>query len=159
MKTRVRPLRLHLLFALTAISATALAGPGWDHGPPGPGPGWGHPPGHWDGPGRWGPPPGRPGYWHHGWHDGRLGWWWVLGGAWVLYPAPVYPYPSSSTVVIEDAPASPFESSDADSGPPPSGGGRYWYHCNSPEGYYPYVSSCPGGWRAVEATPPGEVTR
>jgi hypothetical protein len=34
--------------------------------------------------------------------------------------------------------------------PPPQ---SYWYYCDSPEGYYPYVAQCPGGWRAVVPTP------
>jgi hypothetical protein len=36
-----------------------------------------------------------------------------------------------------------------------------WYYCRDPEGYYPYVTSCPGGWTKVVPTPPGEegVTR
>jgi hypothetical protein len=25
----------------------------------------------------------------------------------------------------------------------------YWYWCRGPEGYYPYVESCPGGWLTV----------
>lgn len=29
----------------------------------------------------------------------------------------------------------------------------YWYFCQSANAYYPYVSSCPGGWRAVPVTP------
>jgi hypothetical protein len=28
-----------------------------------------------------------------------------------------------------------------------------WYHCDNPEGYYPYVQQCPGGWRPVAPTP------
>lgn len=32
----------------------------------------------------------------------------------------------------------------------------YWYHCASPEGYYPYVNECAGGWRKVEPQPPSE---
>jgi hypothetical protein len=31
---------------------------------------------------------------------------------------------------------------------------QYWYHCNNPEGFYPYVASCPGGWTQVTPTPP-----
>lgn len=31
---------------------------------------------------------------------------------------------------------------------------QYWYHCKSPEGYYPYVKTCPGGWDKVPARPP-----
>jgi len=30
----------------------------------------------------------------------------------------------------------------------------YWYFCLNPEGYYPYVTSCPGGWMRVLPTPP-----
>ncbi|MFC5430594.1 hypothetical protein ACFPTO_17575 [Paraburkholderia denitrificans] len=30
----------------------------------------------------------------------------------------------------------------------------YWYRCNQPEGYYPYVQACPGGWLTVPAQPP-----
>jgi len=25
----------------------------------------------------------------------------------------------------------------------------YWYYCQNPQGYYPYVKSCPGGWMQV----------
>src|SRR5690242_8322655 len=35
----------------------------------------------------------RAGHWIHGEHLGRLGWWWVVDGSWLYYPAPVYPYP------------------------------------------------------------------
>ena len=32
----------------------------------------------------------------------------------------------------------------------------YWYYCPNPQGYYPYIKSCPGGWMKVvpEVTPP-----
>jgi len=30
----------------------------------------------------------------------------------------------------------------------------YWYHCDKPEGYYPYVKECPGGWQKVTPEPP-----
>jgi hypothetical protein len=30
----------------------------------------------------------------------------------------------------------------------------YWYHCDKPEGYYPYIKECPGGWQKVSPTPP-----
>ena len=35
--------------------------------------------------------------------------------------------------------------------PPPPG---TWSYCGSAKSYYPYVSECPEGWRAVPATPP-----
>jgi hypothetical protein len=31
---------------------------------------------------------------------------------------------------------------------------QYWAYCQNPEGYYPYVQECPGGWLAVVPTPP-----
>jgi hypothetical protein len=31
---------------------------------------------------------------------------------------------------------------------------QYWYYCDDPPGYYPYVQECPTGWRAVAPTPP-----
>ena len=32
----------------------------------------------------------------------------------------------------------------------------YWYFCQDPQGYYPYIKSCPGGWMKVvpNVTPP-----
>ena len=92
----------------------------------------------------------RGGYWHHGYHEGRLGWWWVVGGLWYFYPRVVYPYPDPYTppvvVVQPTAPVTP-----APNAPPPP---QYWYYCNSAKTYYPYVASCPEGWKEVPATPP-----
>lgn len=31
---------------------------------------------------------------------------------------------------------------------------NYWYYCQDPEGYYPYVKRCPGGWMKVVPGPP-----
>ncbi len=28
-----------------------------------------------------------------------------------------------------------------------------WYYCKSPDGYYPYVTACPGGWSEVPPAP------
>ena len=30
---------------------------------------------------------------------------------------------------------------------------QYWYYCQSPPGYYPYVGQCPGGWMQVAPQP------
>jgi hypothetical protein len=82
------------------------------------------------------------GRWIHDRHDGRFGWWWVVGGVWYFYPAPVYPYPDPYTPpMVEMA---------------PTGGTVYWY-CPSPAGYYPYVAVCPSPWQrmtSVVAPPP-----
>ena len=31
---------------------------------------------------------------------------------------------------------------------------NYWHYCQNPEGYYPYVKNCPGGWLQVASQPP-----
>ncbi len=31
----------------------------------------------------------------------------------------------------------------------------YWYYCRKPEGYYPYVRECAGGWERVAPVPSG----
>jgi hypothetical protein len=38
--------------------------------------------------------------------------------------------------------------------PPSSAPSQYWAYCQDPEGYYPYVQECPGGWVPVVPTPP-----
>ena len=29
---------------------------------------------------------------------------------------------------------------------------EYWYYCDNPQGYYPYVPQCVSGWQRVPAT-------
>jgi hypothetical protein len=53
----------------------------------------------------------------------------------VVVPPPVYAQPAPQ-VYVQPAPQS------------------NWYYCDNPQGYYPYVSQCPGGWREVTPTPP-----
>lgn len=43
-----------------------------------------------------------------------------------------------------------MEKGDLQPGLGPDG---YWYYCENPEGYYPYVNECLNGWRAVMPTP------
>ena len=89
----------------------------------------------------------RGGRWFHGWHGNRLGWWWLVDGAWYWYPAPVYPYPDPYTppVVVQVPSAPPAQ---------PQALPSTWYYCDRPAGYYPYVPECGSGWKAVPATPP-----
>ena len=79
----------------------------------------------------------RGGRWYHGHHDGRLGWWWIVGGLWFFYPTPVYPYPDPYVPPAARAPMP----------------GNYWYYCRNPAGYYPYVPYCRVPWRAVRPEP------
>ena len=91
----------------------------------------------------------RGGYWHHGWYNDRWGWWWIVGGIWYYYPAPIYPYPNpyipGAVVVINNQSDTPT--------PPAEAPTQFWYHCSSPQGYYPYVPECPAGWTRVAASP------
>jgi hypothetical protein len=34
-----------------------------------------------------------------------------------------------------------------------SQGTSYWHYCRQPEGYYPYIKNCPGGWLQVAPEP------
>ncbi|MBV8666995.1 MAG: hypothetical protein JO269_10985 [Burkholderiaceae bacterium] len=75
---------------------------------------------------------------------------------WGYYP---YGYPPSQVVVTQQAPTTYIEQGTPTAtvneqprkAPPPSD----WYYCRKPEGYYPYVRSCPDGWERVPAQPPG----
>jgi hypothetical protein len=102
----------------------------------------------------------RTGHWIHGHHDGRLGWWWVIAGIWYFYPAPVYPYPDPYVppVIVQQPPVviqqTPPASTTPQTTTPPPPAPAYWYYCEASKNYYPYVSSCAGGWKKVPATPP-----
>ncbi len=79
----------------------------------------------------------RGGKWHHGTHDGRTGWWWIVGLSWYYYAAPIYPYPNPyypSAVIYPEGVAP-----------------TYLYYCPDPAGYYPYQSYCRVGWQLVPA--------
>ena len=97
---------------------------------------------------------GHKGHWHraHGFHHGvrgprvrvgigiGLGTFWGPAWGW----GPYWPYYAYPPVVIAPSPRVYVEA------PPPP---VYWYYCENPRGYYPYVSQCPSGWRAVSPTP------
>jgi len=55
-------------------------------------------------------------------------------------PEPVPYYYAPPPVVVTPPPTEYVER-------PPEAG--YWYYCHDPAGYYPTVSSCPGGWTQV----------
>ena len=87
----------------------------------------------------------RGGHWFHGPHGGRMGWWWIAGGTYYFYPAPVYPYPSPW-----EPPSVDLVTPPADVPPPAT---QYWYFCRQSNQYYPYTPTCPGGWEQVPAQP------
>lgn len=86
----------------------------------------------------------RGGEWRHGQHGGHFGWWWVVGGIWYLYANPIHPYPDPYVppAAVTPAPAA-----------------AYWYYCDDPPGYYPYVPECRRPWQPVPANPPGAPLR
>lgn len=102
------------------------------------------------------------GRWSHGRRNGRDGWWWYSGGTYFFYDQPVYPYPGYvSNYYYDDG--SYYGDSDGYDGYDDPGYGAepgdsqyYWYYCDNPAGYYPYVKSCHGPWRAVTPTPPSQ---
>jgi hypothetical protein len=62
---------------------------------------------------------------------------------------PPYAYPAPPVVVVPQQPQTYVQRNQQESG--------YWYYCQNPQGYYPYIKSCPGGWMKVvpETVPPG----
>ena len=100
------------------------------------------------------------GGWHrwgggHGWGGSRVsvgigvgpfwgpGWGWgpAWGPGWGWGPAW-----GGGTVVVTQ----PSQQLSLQAPSPPTAS---WYYCDNPQGYYPYVQQCPGGWRAVAPTP------
>jgi hypothetical protein len=65
----------------------------------------------------------------------------------VYVPPPVYVAPPPPVYV---APPVQYVLPPAEPGPAPA---QFWYYCNNPKGYYPYVTACPGGWRQVQPKP------
>jgi hypothetical protein len=90
----------------------------------------------------------RGGYWRGGvwigpgWGWGGWGPWW-----WGAPYYPYYPYYASPPTVIEQEPPVYVEPT------PQQEEQSYWYYCRNPQGYYPYVKQCPGGWMKVIPSP------
>jgi hypothetical protein len=62
-----------------------------------------------------------------------------VGPGWWGPPPAYYPAPP---VVVQQAPV--YE--QAAPTPPAQ---TYWYYCQNPQGYYPYIQQCPNGWMQV----------
>ena len=117
---------------------------------------WAHGGGHGGG-GGWGGHYGG-GHYGGGWGYGRGGYYGGIGlglglgyglGYYGGYPYYAYP-PVVSTVPV----APPVYIQQAAPQPVPQPQANYWHYCRNPEGYYPYVKECPGGWQQVAPTPP-----
>jgi hypothetical protein len=75
------------------------------------------------------------GHWRHEMHNGRLGWWWDVGGAWYFYPQPMEGPPTfvSDVEVLDDSagPDGPPPTASDYPPPPPAG------YAPPPAGYAP----------------------
>ena len=100
---------------------------------------------------------------HFGYHGGYHGGWHGNFGVYLgaPYPYPYYPYPYAYPVPayppVVVTPAQPqiyIEQGATGAAPSAPPAQNYWYHCDNPDGYYPYIKECPGGWKAVAPTPP-----
>jgi len=85
---------------------------------------------------------------HGGWH-GHHGFWgpgFFWGGSIVVGP-PWYPYGyyQAPPVVVQPQPPTYVQPEQTQE--------NYWYYCQNPQGYYPYVQSCPSGWMKVVPQP------
>ncbi len=95
--------------------------------------------------------------WHHngaaGWHGYHHGY--GFYGFWPWYFPWTYGYamPYYGTSFYLDAPVTYVEMAPvAEAGTVQPA--NSWYYCKNPEGYFPYVKTCPSGWQTVPAQPP-----
>lgn len=92
------------------------------------------------------------------WH-GRVGVW--VGPGYYPYPYPyAYPYAAPSPyyapplVVVPSQPQQYVEQPQAGAQyDQPGANSDTWYYCDKAGAYYPYVKTCPAGWREVPAQP------
>lgn len=81
---------------------------------------------------------------HHGHHERFF-----FGGSVFIGPDPWWwgpTYYAAPPVVVEQQPQTYIQAA------PQPVEQNYWYYCTNPEGYYPYVNRCAGGW--VKILPP-----
>ncbi len=125
---------LTILFVIGLMAGSAQAGGPGNHGGPGRGYYGGPVHGNYGGPGRgnYGGP------WWRGYYGG---WWWpgIYWGGLALSGLPwsYNYYPRTPMAVQQDQVYVQQQDN------------YYWYYCENPKGYYPYISSCPSGWTKV----------
>lgn len=89
-----------------------------------------------------------------GWGYGP-GW----GPGWYPYGPYYYPgyYPAPAAVVVPQQNPPQYIEQGNDGNPTVTDGSSpnaWWYHCSQPDGYYPYVKECPGGWQREQPRAP-----
>lgn len=108
-----------------------------------------HAQGHGGGGVHGGPPHGGGGSWHDrggGRHGGGGSAFFDFDLSAPYYPYNYAPYPYYYPPDYYAPPAYYAPAPAPMAALPPS-----WYYCDNPQGYYPYVASCAGGWRQVPA--------
>ncbi len=95
-----------------------------------------------------------------GHYGGGVPWWWIVPPLILLSTLPAYRYPDPEPVIIQPAPpAQVIAQPPPMTAPYPQAAmpqaAQSWYYCPASNGYYPYVTACPGGWQQVPSTPPG----
>lgn len=162
---KISAIALAIGLSVSAFSGAALAAPGHSGGGGGHSSGFSHSGG---GHGGHSGGHGHGGYHGDGYHHGHGYYGYGLGlglglGLGAYYGSPYW----DGGYGAYDYPDADDDGDYSDAGPPPPdgnvpppppdstgpGGTPYWYHCSSPEGYYPYVKSC-RNWEPVPATPP-----
>lgn len=88
----------------------------------------------------------NPAFWGSGFYGYRS-----YGYPGTFFNAPIYNYPPAVRV-----PATPPVYIQQEQPRPVQPRANYWYYCQNPEGYYPYVKACPGGWLQVAPQPPAQ---
>lgn len=90
------------------------------------------------------------GGWGRGWGPAvglGLGLW---GLSYPYYGNPYYPYYYHPTPIV----VQPSTEMYLQPAPQQSMEPSYWYYCQDPKGYYPYVKRCPNGWMKVVPSAP-----
>ncbi|HXP74171.1 MAG TPA: hypothetical protein VN823_08495 [Stellaceae bacterium] len=94
---------------------------------------------------------------HFGFGFGYWDPWWGRGWDPVQYWGYPYPYyypnyyPPYPAYYAPPPPAPVPQAPIQATGAPPQ---QFWYYCDNPQGYYPYVANCSSSWRQVAPTPP-----
>ena len=98
---------------------------------------------------------------------GSYGYPFPIGYGRSYYPASYYPYqtvyypevmvetvatPAPVTVYVRQTNGTPVSSVQ----PATSTNGSDWYYCHNPDGFYPSIKACPGGWQRVPAQAPAD---
>lgn len=91
-----------------------------------------------------------------GHHGGGRGGGVIFVNPYGYWPYTIYPYPypysdAPDASYPPPGPPPPASAQDTANDMPP---GPFWYYCDQPAGYYPYVKSCGHDWTALAIAPP-----